>query len=186
MPPQAPDEIIKVTVDKLAQEITDNRETYSADPEQLYSMVDALVVPHFDLTRIARLVLARHWRGASDTQKTRFTEEFKTLMVRTYSTALFEYTGEEEMTVLPLKLADDADRAVVRTEIKLPNTQPVPVNYSFVLGKDGAWRIYDVNIDGISWVINYRTSYDPFVQSNGLDALIEAMAEKNSQKTTTN
>ena len=82
--------------------------------------------------------------------------------------------------MLPLSLKDGDDRALVKTEVKLPNSQPVPVNYSFVLSDDGKWRIYDVKIDGISWVINYRTSYDPIIQARGLDALIDDLAQSNT------
>jgi phospholipid transport system substrate-binding protein len=178
---RVPHEIISTTVNQLIDQMEQNREEFRNDRRRLYEMVSDLVVPHFDVERIARLVLARHWREATAEQREKFTREFQTLMIRTYSTALFEYTGREEMTVQPANVQDGDDRTVVRTEVKLPDTAPIPVNYSFVHNDDGTWKIYDINIDGVSWVINYRSSYDPIIQQRGLDGLISELAGKNAK-----
>ena len=100
-------------------------------------------------------------------------------MIRTYATALFEYTGREKMEIKPLKMKDGDKRARVETTVILPGAPPVPVHYSFILTKSGNWKIYDVKIDGISLVTTYRSSYGQAVQTKGLDVLIDELKKKN-------
>ncbi len=110
---------------------------------------------------------------------------FKKLMIRTYATALFEYTGKERMEIKPMRMKDGDQRARVETTVILPSAPAVPVHYSFILTEDGDWKIYDVKIDGISLVTTYRSSYGQAVQSKGLDALINELKEKNNNLETT-
>lgn len=174
-----PDVLVENTINQLIDQLQSRRAELEQDKEQLYDMVEEVVVPHFELQMIARLVLGKHWRGASPTQRSVFAEEFKTLLIRTYATALFEYTGKEKMEVKPLKLKDGDKRTRVNTVVILPGAPPVPVNYSFILTDGGDWKIYDVKIDGISLVTTYRSSYGQLVQSKGLDKLIADLKKKN-------
>ena len=97
------------------------------------------------------------------------------LMIRTYATAMFEYTGQEEIEYLPLAL-DESDRtALVQTRVRVPGQAPVPVDYAFLRSVDGRWQIYDVRLDGISLVLSYRRSYDQIIRSKGLEALVHAL-----------
>lgn len=176
-----PDVLIRQVVDQLIVEITERRSELEADHAKLYQLVDDLVVPLFGLNTISKLVLARNWKTATDDQRARFSEEFKTLLIRTYATALFEYTGREEMIFRPLQIKDNDRRTVVKTQVKLPDTPLIPVDYSFFKDKQGNWKIYDINIDGISLVTNYRNTYAQVIRDKGLDGLIGSLAEKNSK-----
>lgn len=176
-----PDQVIRDTTDKLIGELDADRQTLSEDNAKLYQLVDDIVVPHFDFKRMSRLVLGRSWKSANDQQQTRFVEEFRTLLVRTYATALFEYNTENSLNVKPLKLKDEDKRVIVRTEFDLGSGPPITMNYSFHKNKTGEWKVYDVSVDGVSLVTNYRSSYNRIIQSKGMDALIESLSSKNVQ-----
>ncbi|MDJ0955347.1 MAG: ABC transporter substrate-binding protein [Arenicellales bacterium] len=174
---QSPDLLVKETTDKVLQELTVNREMLEADVNRLYQMVDDIVLPHFDFNRMSKLVLGKHWKKATADQRREFEQEFKSLLVRTYATALFEYTGQE-IIYKPFHNKQGADRVVVKTEI-VPNDGPnIPLYYSLSKAKDGAWLVYDVSIDGISLVTNYRTTYSRIIESKGIDKLIVSLIEK--------
>ena len=143
-------------------------------------MVEDVIVPHFAVPMIARLVLGKHWRGATPLQRDSFAEEFKKLLIRTYATALFEYTGNEKMEIKPLRIKDGDKRTTVQTRVILPGAPAVPVNYSFILAKSGDWKIYDIKIDGISLVTTYRSTYGQIVQRKGLENLIAELKQKNA------
>lgn len=176
---ETPDVLVESTITELINELEQRRSELEQNKQKLYKMVEDVVVPHFEIKLIARLVLGKHWRGATDQQRATFAEEFKRLMIRTYATALFEYTGNEKMEVFPVRLKDGDKKTIVKTKVILPGAPPVPVNYSFILNKAGAWKIYDVKIDGISLVTTYRSSYSQMVQNKGLDVLIAELKKKN-------
>jgi phospholipid transport system substrate-binding protein len=180
-----PDVLVETTITELIDQLQAQRPELEKDKLKLFEMVENVVVPHFEIQMIARLVLGKHWRAANDVQRSEFTEEFKKLMVRTYATALFEYTGKERMEIKPLRMKDGDQRVRVETTVILPSAPAVPVHYSFILTEDGNWKIYDIKIDGISLVTTYRSSYGQAVQSKGLDALINELKEKNNNLETT-
>ncbi|GJL81720.1 MAG: signal peptidase [marine bacterium B5-7] len=179
-----PDEVVKTTINDLIDELERRRPELEQNPEKLYAMVEKVVVPQFDVPVIARLVLAKHWRGASEAQRKAFADAFQKLLIRTYATALFEYTGKEEMRVKPLRMKEGERKARVETEVVLPGASSVPVSYSFLLNDAGEWKVYDVNIDGISMVTNYRKSYGGVIDSRGLDALIGELKQKSVEAAT--
>jgi len=174
----SPDALVKSTTDQVIQELTANREMLMKDTNKLYSMVDRIVLPHFDFERMAKLVLGKHWRGANDAQRQKFIEQFKTLLVRTYATALFQYNGQK-IVYKPFRQTAANEDAVVRTEIVPQDGPPVPLNYALSQGSDGNWKVYDIRIDGISLVTNYRTAYSNTIQNGGIDTLIAKLTEKN-------
>lgn len=180
-----PDVLVESTITELIDELQARRPELEQDKLKLFQLVEEVVVPHFEINMIARLVLGKHWRAANDVQRGEFAEEFKKLMIRTYATALFEYTGRERMEVKPLRMKDGDKRVRVETKVILPGAPPVPVNYSFILTQSGDWKIYDVKIDGISLVTTYRSSYGQAVQTKGLDVLINELKEKNNNLETT-
>ena len=175
-----PDVLVETTISELINELEQRRPELEQDKNKLYQMVEDVVVPHFEVQMIAKLVLGKHWRKASEPQREVFAEEFKKLLIRTYATALFEYTGNEKMEITPLRIKNGAKKTKVKTKVILPGAPPVPVNYSFVLTDGAAWKIYDVTIDGISLVTTYRSSYGQIVQKKGLDVLIAELKEKNT------
>ena len=173
-----PDQIIRQTVERLIDELTERKAELERDRGQLYELVERVIVEHIAVDKVAKLVLARHWRNASLEQRTRFADEFKNLLIRTYASALFEYTGREQMDFRPLQLTGDERTVVVRTDVKLPGVRAFPVNYKFLRVESGEWKIFDVTIDGISLVTIYRASYGGIIQTKGLDSLILRLEKK--------
>ena len=172
---QRPDTILHETVEQLLAELDSNRSILAADECQLYSLVNRLVLPQFAVDKISRLILGTHFKAASPDLRNRFTRAFLDLMIRTYATAMFEYTGQEEIEYLPFVLDESARTALVQTRVRLPGQAPVPVDYAFLRSVDGRWQIYDVRLDGISLVLSYRRSYDQIIRSKGLEALVHAL-----------
>jgi phospholipid transport system substrate-binding protein len=175
-----PDELVRNTTDELLSKFTANREALKSDKERLFQMVDEIVVPHFDIDRMSRYVLGKHWRDASDAQKQKFIEEFKTQLVRTYGTALFEYTGEQEIIYKPFRHEEGDKQAVVKTEVPRADGPSIPVEYKMILNDD-QWQVYDVVIENLSTVQNYRAQYGTVVNARGLDGLIASLTEKNQK-----
>ena len=174
----APDVLVRQNTDEIIARIKANKDAYAKDHKKLYAMVDELVLPHFDFRAMAKLVLAQSWREANEDQRARFVVEFRDLLVRTYSTALLKY-NKEEIIHLPYKGPIDDKTAVVKTEVKQAAGGPnIPLEYNFYL-KDAAWKVYDVKIDGVSLVTNYRSPYAERIRNRGLDALIASLAEDN-------
>ncbi|MEZ5582446.1 MAG: ABC transporter substrate-binding protein [Candidatus Competibacteraceae bacterium] len=131
--------------------LRNNRDKLQKDPRQIYGLVNAIVLPHFDFTVMSRWVLGKYWRQATVAQRNLFVEEFRTLLVRTYSQALLEYSNET-IKFLPMpQLPPDAKDVTVRSEFHPQTGAPIPVNYSLHL-MDGAWKVYDVTVDGVSLV----------------------------------
>lgn len=139
--------------------------------------VEARVLPNFDFSRMTALAVGRHWRVATPEQKTQLTDEFRTLLVRTYSSALTTYKAQA-VDVKPLKVDDAATDVTVLTEVAVANQQPVSINYSLRKTEQG-WKVYDVIVAGVSLVTNYRGTFNETVQASGLDGLVKLLKEKN-------
>lgn len=174
-----PDELIQKTTEQLLNEFTINRANYEADLNSLYLMVNRIAIPHFDFERMTEIVLGKHYGNATDEQRYQFTEEFKTLLVRTYSQALFQYS-DEKISYIPA--VPYRDGMMVREEIEVGAAVPVRLDY-FLAEKDSAWKVYDVRIDGISLVTTFRNSYNITISRKGLPVLIADLQKKNSTQT---
>lgn len=171
--------LVTETADKIQAQLRAERDVVTKNPKRVYELVEQIVLPSFDFTTMSASVLGKHWRGASAEQKQRFTQEFKTLLVRTYAKALVD-NMDRKITTLALRAAKDANDVTVRTEIPQQGGFPLPINYSMEL-KDGAWKVYDVDIDGISMVKNYRTTFANEVKQGGIDDLIKKLNQRNQQ-----
>ncbi|MDH3688047.1 MAG: ABC transporter substrate-binding protein [Gammaproteobacteria bacterium] len=180
LPNLPPDQLVRETTEKVIAELERNREEYMGDGGKLYALVNDMVLPYFDFERMSRLVLGKHWRGASASQQEQFVDEFKALLVRTYATALLGYTGQE-IVYKPVRFNEDDIKVVVKTELQPGGGPNVPLHYSLRKSDDGSWKVFDINIDGISLVTNYRSAYAQVVRTKGLNALIESLAERNKE-----
>lgn len=172
-----PDQLVRETTDLILAQLKANKQAYERDPKKLYAMVQEKVLPHFDFRVMARSVLGRYWREATEEQRNRFIKEFRDLLVRTYATALLKYTNEE-IRYLPFRANPGDKTVVVRTEVVQPGGPSIPIHYSFYQ-TDSGWKVYDISIDGVSLVANYRNTYANIVKNEGLNALIEKLAESN-------
>ncbi|BAZ95323.1 toluene tolerance protein [Thiohalobacter sp. COW1] len=169
---ESPMKVVRETSEQVFAELRQNGEL---SPEQLNGLIERVILPHVDFEAFSRLTLARYWREASEAQRRDFTREFRSLLVRTYATSLSEYSGEE-VEYLRERMEDD-DRALVNTRIVRPDGPPIPVDYRLRLNGE-KWQVYDIMIDGISLIINYRSSFQQTIRQQGLDALIRQLAER--------
>lgn len=172
----APDQLTRETADKLLAEVKARQAEFRNDPSKLYSSVDTIVVPHFDFELMSRLVLARYWKKANPTQQEKFSAAFRSLLVRTYANALLEYS-DEKLDWKPLRMGSGDDRVKVHSEIIRSSGPSIPMVYSLRL-KDDGWKVYDVAIESISLVTNYRGSFAAQIKKDGLDKLIADLEKK--------
>lgn len=179
----SPEQAIEGAVQQLLDEFTKRRAELKDDKPALYAMVDKYTRPHFDFEKISKLVLAKNWKQASDAQRQAFSNEFRTLLIRTYATALFQYTGEETMEFKSSKIRERKGimSATVESEVTLTEGPGIPVNYSMILDKNNNWRVYNMTIAGVNMVTSYRKTYGASIRNLGLDGLIESMRETNAR-----
>lgn len=176
-----PRELVMQTSSEMLDILERDKAFFKENPKALYDKVNDVVLPHFDFERMSRYVLGKHWRRASDEQKAAFAGEFQILLVRTYATALLGYAGQE-IRYLPLHVGQGDTDVTVRTEIIPSGGFPIPVNYA-MHKRDADWEVYDVAIDGVSLVTNYRTSMAQQIRRKGIDGLLKTLAERNRQAT---
>jgi phospholipid transport system substrate-binding protein len=165
-----PTDIVTATVNTLAAKIDGRQQELEANPPALYALVNEVFLPVFDTDYAGRLILGRHWRQASATQRQQFIDAFYDFLLRTYAKSVLRFR-KDYVRVLPPGKSADAKRAVVKTEIRLDDGTIVPVNYTMRLTAEG-WRAFDVRIEGISYVQNYRNQFSAEIGAKGLDAVI--------------
>lgn len=176
---QSAQEVVSATTDEMLAALRQHRDELEAHPERIYDLVSEIALPKFDFETMARLVLAQHWRKATSEQRDAFVREFQNLLVRTYATALLEYEGQE-IRFQPQRPSSQPDTTMVRTELVQPGTTPISIDYA-MHNRQGGWKVYDVAIDGVSLVTNYRGSFGSELRQVGLDGLIERLAERNAK-----
>lgn len=172
-PGLGPQELMEQVSQELLSDLEGNREALRKDPARLRAVVEKRVLPHFDSDYAARLVLGKHWRTATDTQRKRFIDAFYSSLMANYGDALLEFTGDR-VHFLPFKGDPNANSATVRTEVKRDDGTPVPVNWSLRRTPEG-WKAWDVTIEGISYVKNFRTDFGAEIDQKGLDAVIQRL-----------
>ncbi len=173
----APQQIIQDT--SLQLQKTLQQPELKTDFKKATEAVETIIEPHIDFDRVASLTLGKFWNKASPAQKARFNQEFRRLLVRTYTTAFMEY-ADWKIRYLPLQMNPEDQRALVRTEIMQAGAKSTAVNYRMIQGKNG-WQVYDILIEGISLLQNYRSSFIEEVDRTGsLDQLIDQLASRNA------
>ena len=174
-----PQQMVRETGDRVLAEVTARKAELEARPELIYPLVESTVLPHFDFREMSQSALGRFWRDASEDQKAGITREFRELLVRTYASALLGYSGQQ-IEYLPAQFPADATNVMIPTRITSAGAPPVPINYRLKL-EDSRWMVYDVVIDGVSLITNYRSQFAAVVRRNGIDGLIATLADKNRQ-----
>ena len=172
-----PEELVKQTSEKVLTEIKANGEAYRSDLSSLYQLVNEVVLPNFDFDAMTDLALGRHKDKVSAEQKPVIVKEFRSILVRTYSSALLEYT-DQELVYLPMEGKESDGTVVVRSEIEQAGGFPIPINYSLRNGDDG-WKVYDISVDEVSLVTNFRSSFARAIKKNGVDGLIQTLKDRN-------
>lgn len=170
---QSPNDIIASAADELAREISGRKEVLREDRAALHALIDKILLPRFDRRYAAQLVLGRHWRTASAEQRDRFIDAFYQSLLRRYADGVLEF-DQDKVEVLPYRGDDSKDRTTVKTIVSLEDGTKVPVNYGLVQ-RDSGWLIFDVTIEGISYVRNFRTELNAEIQASSLDAVIKRL-----------
>jgi phospholipid transport system substrate-binding protein len=173
----APDTLVRNVTLEVVDLITKDREMKAGSRAKLVAVIEAKVLPHFNFTAMTALAMGQNWAKASPEQKKQLTEEFRTLLVRTYASALSAYS-EQKFDFRPLRAkATDTD-VTVNVRVLQPGAQPVTLDYSMEKTANG-WKVYDVVVGGVSLVANYRTEFANTVRTSGVDGLIKDLEAKN-------
>lgn len=175
---EAPDAMVKRVTQDVVGIIKSDPKVQAGDQARIREVIETKLLPNFDFERMTSLAMGRNWRSASPEQQKQLVEQFRTLLVRTYSGALNQYR-DQTFDFKPLRADPNATDVIVKTEVQRGGQQPVQLDYGMTK-KDGAWKVYDVIVGGVSLVTNYRDEFNAQVQSGGVDGLIKALTAKNS------
>ncbi|HPT49789.1 MAG TPA: ABC transporter substrate-binding protein [Accumulibacter sp.] len=176
---RGPDAMVRQVTEDVLTVVRQDKDIQGGNTRKAMELVESKVLPYFNFQRMTSLAVGRDWRTATPEQKKRLSEEFKTLLVRTYSNALTSYKNQT-VNYKPSKLqASDTD-VLVKTEIVQPGSKPVQLDYA--LEKQGdSWKVYDVIVAGVSLVTNYRDTFNQEIRNNGIDGLIQMLVNRNKQ-----
>jgi phospholipid transport system substrate-binding protein len=173
----APDVLVKNVTLEVVELIAKDKEIKSGNKAKLVEVIESKVLPHFNFSAMTALALGQSWNKASGEQKKRLTEEFRTLLVRTYASALAAFS-EQKLDFRPLRAKPTDTDVMVNVRVIQPGAQPVAIDYAMEKTSSG-WKVYDVMVGGVSLVANYRTEFNNMVRENGIDGLIKNLASKN-------
>jgi len=168
--------LIENTTHEVLKQVQRDREAIRENPEHLYRLVEHIAAPHFDFDYMSSLVLGKHWRTATAGQKARFPAEFRNLLVRTYSTAMHQYS-DQTIVFAPAQYVPGNTDVTVHTEIRQSTGAAIPLDYRLHL-QGSQWRVYDVIIDGVSLVTTYRGTFASVIRRHGMDGLLNSLAKK--------
>lgn len=171
---QTPEQVVRSIADELGDKLDGHRQELKSDKDKLIGIIDGIFLPHFDIDYASILVLGRHAREASPAQRERFAKAFYNSITHRYAEGLLNYT-RGAVKVLPFRGQLNNKRTIVRTVVKLDDGKNLSVDYAFRKTREGDWKVYDVIIEGISYITNYRNQVDAEIRKMGLDALIKRL-----------
>ena len=173
----SPDVFLKNSVKEISEFISENKDTLDSDEDYLRTKVDELVIPKLDIKLMSKIVLGKkNWTSMNPILRMKFQQVFRSLMVKTYMKSLTSFDGEK-IKFLPYKKGKRPDVARVKS-VYLLNEGELSVNYSLKLNKSAEWKVYDINIDGISLIKNYRSDFKSHIERDGIESLIEELEAK--------
>lgn len=176
---ESPDALVKKVTEEVLAVVRQDKDIQNGNTRKVIDVVEVKVLPHFNFQRMTALAMGRDWGKASPEQKKRLSEEFKTLLVRTYSNALAGYK-DQSIRYKPSRTPGGDGDVMVRTEILQSGGKPIQLDYSLEKHPEG-WKVFDVIVAGVSLVTNYRDTFSQEVRANGVDGLIQMLANKNKQ-----
>lgn len=171
------DELVKRTAEDVIATIKNDKDIQAGSQQKIFALAEEKILPNFDFDRVSRMVLGKNWKAATPEQQAAFQKEFRSLLLRTYASALGKYK-DQVIEYKPMRAEPGAKNVSVKTQILQPGGQPVAVDYSLVKVDDG-WKVYDIVIEGVSLVTNYRSQFSNEIRTNGLDSLNKKLADKN-------
>ena len=172
-----PEELVKKITSDVMAAIKTDKQLAAGDKQKAIKLAEEKILPYIDFHEATRLAVGRAWRDASPEQRKRLVDEFRSMLVRTYSNALEGYQGQE-MKVLPSRVKPGDTEATVRNQFTRAGGKPVPIDYQ-MRKTDNGWKIYDITVEGISLVLTYRSEFDQVVKQEGIDGLIKRLGQKN-------
>lgn len=175
----APDALVKSTAEEVLSVVKKDKDIQAGNQNKIFALAEEKILPNFNFDRVSRLVLGKAWNKASAEQKQAFQQEFRSLLLRTYATALSKYRNQT-IEYKPFRSQEGETDVKVKTQILQPGGQPIPVDYSLEKSGD-SWKVYDITIEGVSLVTNYRGQFSNEIRQNGLDGLIQKLASKNQE-----
>lgn len=174
-----PDQLVKQTAEDVIEVIKNDKDIQAGNKQKIYALTEEKILPNFDFDRVCRLVLGKNWRTATPEQQSIFQKEFRSLLLRTYSTALGKYRNQT-INYKPFTMDAQSQVATVKTEIIQPSGPPIAVDYSLAK-TDADWKVFDIVIENVSLVTNYRSQFSAEIRQNGIDSLNKKLADKNRQ-----
>jgi phospholipid transport system substrate-binding protein len=173
-----PEELVRTIIDDVMAAYKADKQLAAGDRESAVKLAEQKIMPHIDFEEATRLAAARAWSQASAEQRRKLVAEFRSMLVRTYSSAISMYTGEEAK-FLPSRNKAGAGEATVRYQFVRAGGRPMQVAYEMRKTQEG-WKIYDISVEGMSLVLAYRSEFDSIVKQDGIDGLIRRLAQKNA------
>ena len=174
---EAPDALVKRVAEDVLSTIRSDKDLQAGNQAKVKQLIETKLAPHFDFARMTALAVGRNWRSANPEQQQQLTDQFRTLLVRTYSGALTGYR-DNTMDYKPLRMNPGDSEVIVRTEVRRPGQAPVQIDYNLTKTPEG-WKAYDVVVAGVSLVTNYRDEFSDIVRNSGIEGLIKALDAKN-------
>jgi len=173
----APDLLVKNVTTEVLDIVRNDKDIRNGNSQKTLELVETKVLPHFNFVRMTRLALGREGRQATPEQVNRLAEEFRTLLVRTYSKALTEYR-DQKIVFRPFSMKPEETDVRVKTEIRQTGGKPIAMDY-YLEKTPAGWKVYDMEVGGVSLVTNYRSSFAQEIRAAGIDGLIRSLQEKN-------
>ena len=174
---EAPDAMVKRVSGEVLQIVRTDPKVQAGDQQRIREVIETKLLPHFDFERMTSLAMGRNWQKATPEQQKQLVEQFRTLLVRTYSGALSQYR-DQTMEYKPMRGDPNASEVTVRTEVIRQGQAPVQIDYGMTKTPAG-WKAYDIIVGGVSLVTNYRDEFNEQIKSGGVDGLIRTLADKN-------
>jgi len=174
---EAPDAMVKRVSQDMIATIKSDPLIQAGNEARIREVIEVKLIPHFDFMRMTSLAMGKNWRAATPEQQKRLADEFKTLLVRTYSGALTKYR-DETIDYKPLRMTPADTDVTVRTVVMKSGGQPIQMDYSLTKAADG-WQVFDVVIGGVSLVTNYRDEFNEQIKNGGVDGLVKTLSDRN-------
>lgn len=173
-----PDQLVQKVTEEVLAAIKSDKQLAAGDRQKALKLAEEKVLPHIDFETATRLAVGRAWKDASPEQRKTLVEEFRKMLVRTYSNGIESYQGQT-MKILPSRGKPADGEATVRAQFIRAGGQPLPLEFQARKTAQG-WKIYDISIEGVSLVLTYRSEFDAVVREGGIEALVKRLTEKNT------
>jgi phospholipid transport system substrate-binding protein len=174
-----PDALVRSTTDDVVSIVKQDADLKKGRSSKIDALVEARVLPHFDFAQMTKLAVARNWNKATPEQQNQLVAQFKTLLVHTYAASISS-VADYKIDVQPLRMSSDDNDVLVSTVVTRPGSAPITIDYR--MEKSGAkWLVYDVLVDNVSLVTNYRSNFNSEVRRSGIDGLIQALQKRNKE-----